>query len=128
STCFAREPPPAHPSARIQMVSPKPIAGSAFLRRRQPCRVTSTCASSPYPIAAISLRITFFADPHLLTPIESNSYKKHRGGTHFPPSSSPAFRLPVTYLESTLAKLIQKQTTSSSFRINTYEKHRNVPS
>jgi hypothetical protein len=66
------------------------------------------CPPSPYPTTAIPFGITSFADPHHVTPIESNLYKK-QGGTHFPPSSCPVFRLPVTYLESTFTKLIQNK-------------------
>ena len=65
--------------------------------------------------------LTFLADPHLLTPIESHFYKKHRGvpSLEFTPRKST----PVTSLESPLVDVFIR-IDLKSFRINTYEKHR----
>jgi hypothetical protein len=58
------------------------------------------CTRPSARTASKSLPIKFLADPHQLTPIESNSYKNHREeGTlpHFNPQTCPRF---LTYLFS----------------------------
>jgi hypothetical protein len=46
------------------------------------------------------------------------------GGAHSPPSSCPVFSSARNLFRINTYKTDTKQTTSSSFRINTYEKHR----
>ncbi len=66
---------------------PSPKVFSHFF----PILVTRHCS-----LATIPFRITFFADPHPLTPIESHSYKKHRGGGY---RCQLVFRVPQTCLQ-----------------------------
>jgi len=63
-------------------------------------------------LPTIFFRITSFADPYLLTSIESHLYKRYpRGVTHSSQPNSSKYPAPV----------------SISFRIRTYEKHTRNP-
>src|SRR5437660_12569672 len=58
-----------------------------------------TCA--PPPLSPNSHRISSFADPHPLTPLQSNLYKNRGGATHPVPAHRPLLTTALTLLDST---------------------------
>ena len=91
----------------------------------RPASPTSFAGSRP----SNSFALTLLADPHPLTPIESNFYKNMGGGGLNFPISVPYFLTPIPLphhppkpFRMNTFKSVSKQKTLTPFRINTYEK------
>jgi hypothetical protein len=90
---------------------------------------SSSLALAPCPLSPNSNGITSFADPHPLTLLESYRSKiiEGRGASNYQPRSFISCSLsycPPKPLRINTCKSVSKQSTLTTFRMNTYEKPR----
>jgi hypothetical protein len=94
----------------------KPFLFTHLLHNSRTPRAWGNLLRASHPVfsltSTIPFRITFFAQPHRLNPIESYSCKKQRGGVARRPASSPADPIPFRFR-------IYEKTARNSFRIRT---------
>jgi hypothetical protein len=110
----------------------KPFLFTHLLHNSRTPRAWGNLLRASHPVfsltSTISFRITFFAHPHRLNPIESYSCKKQRGGVARRPASSLADPIPFRFriYEKTARNSFRIRTSKTqhlkSFRIRTYKK------